>query len=337
MMQNREICMFYLRGACRFGSRCWNSHDLTTYRTPKRQALAAAATAAYYEEGYSQTSPSTSASTSTSGVSTQGQAQGLQILLEASMKPILKQSCDSEIAIEKVANELSVAMKTGNGKSVKETASKLHALHQQKMKESKNENDSSGWEDIIHCAIDNDLQCNICFEIFIKPTVLNCSHTFCESCIYVWTKRVKKCPICRVQIKSKSFCLTLDSFIEKIVEHLPKEIQCKREIAIKDRNKMKVEKPPRMNHRLTGRDLAALLSMEELLEADTPLEFLTMDRNDDINADVIVEESEMFRMNLHDTVISTRGVNPLMSYIVVPEEQASNRPITRPYNSFTRH
>jgi len=43
-----------------------------------------------------------------------------------------------------------------------------------------------------------------------------------------------------VHIKSKSYCLTLDSFIEKIVEQLPKEVKHKRGVAIKDRNnKMK--------------------------------------------------------------------------------------------------
>ncbi|XP_022168870.1 E3 ubiquitin-protein ligase rnf8-B-like isoform X2 [Myzus persicae] len=281
------------------------------------------------------TNTSTSASTSTKGISTQVQPQGLQLLLEASMKPVLKQSDESGIEIEKVATELSVAMKTGNGKSVKETASKLHALHQKKQKES-TENDNSAWSDIIQCAIDNDLQCNVCFEIFIKPTVLNCSHTFCESCIHVWTKRVKKCPICRVHIRSKSYCLTLDSFIEKIVEQLPKEIKHKRGVAIKDRNKMKIDKP-RPNNRLNGIDLAALLSLEELIEADSPLQFLSMDQDDDIDEDMIVEESEMFRMNLHDTVVSTGGVNPLMSYIVADEEQTSNRSIARQRNSSARH
>ncbi|XP_015363450.1 PREDICTED: LON peptidase N-terminal domain and RING finger protein 1-like [Diuraphis noxia] len=360
MMQYSEICMYYLRGVCRFGSRCWNSHDLN-HRSPKTQALAAAATESYYEESHSITSPETNTSTSTSsttststsasasasintsastsastsGKSTPVQAQGLQLLLEASMKPILKQSDDSEMEIEKVATDLSVAMKKGNGKSVKKAASKLHALHKKKKKGS-TENDNSPWNNIIRCAIDNDLQCNICFEIFIKPTVLNCSHTFCESCIHVWTKRVKKCPICRVHIKSKSYCLTLDTFIEKIVEQLPKEIKHKRGLAIKDRSKMKIDKP-RSSNRFNGIDLAALLSLEELIEADSPLQFLESDEedeeDDDIDEDMIVEESEMFRMNLHDTVVSTRGVNPLMSYVVGAEEETSNESMTQPRNS----
>jgi len=75
------------------------------------------------------------------------------------------------------------------------------------------------------------------------------------------------------------------------------------------------------------------------MEDDTPLQFLTMDDDDDddIDEDVIIEESEMFRMNLHDTVVNTRGVNPLMSYIVDPEEQSSSRSRTRPHNSSARH
>ncbi|KAL4135554.1 hypothetical protein QTP88_007158 [Uroleucon formosanum] len=283
-------------------------------------------------------SASTSTSTSASASGKAKQAQGLQLLLEASMQPILKQPNDSELEIEKVATELSVAMKTGNGKSVKETASKLHALHE-KFKKENTENDNSAWNDIIRCAIDNDLQCNICFEIFIKPTVLNCSHTFCESCIHVWTKRVKKCPICRMHIKSKSHCLILDSFIEKIVEQLPKEIKYKRGVTIKDRNKkMKLEKS-RSNIALNtidfesgGIDLMSLLGLDEVMDEDTPHFFDA----DDIDEDAIIEEAEIFRMNLHDTVVNTRGVNPLMSYITDPEEQTSSGFRTRPRNSSAR-
>jgi len=51
--------------------------------------------------------------------------------------------------MEKVANELSVPMKTGYGNRVKE-------------------NDGSVWNDILLSAIDSDLVCNICLEIFIK-------------------------------------------------------------------------------------------------------------------------------------------------------------------------
>ncbi|KAF0760706.1 LON peptidase N-terminal domain and RING finger protein 1-like, partial [Aphis craccivora] len=331
MQQSIQICTFYLRGSCRFGNKCWNLHDLTAYKSSKIKPNVGGATDCYAEAGYPQIAPSPTAS----GIpKSKVQAQGLQISLEASMKPKLKQSNESKIEMEKMTNELSVIIKTENGKSGKESASKSQTQHQQKTKENTENDHSEQWNDVIQCAIDSDLQCNICFEIFIKPTVLNCSHTFCESCIYVWTNRSKKCPICRVLIKSKSLCLTLDSFIEKIVEHLPQEVKHKRTIAIKDRNKIKIDEQlafeNRLDHRLNSIDLAALLRLEELFEAET--RYIAMDRHDDINADVIIEESEMFRMNLHDTVVNTRGINPLMSYIVVPDEQSSNRPITRPNN-----
>jgi len=83
--------------------------------------------------------------------------------------------------------------------------------------------------------------------------------------------------------------------------------------------------------------------LEGLIDGSSPLQFLESDESgvsdeedeedDDIDEDMIVEESEMFRMNLHDTVVSTRGVNPLMSYVVGAEEQTSNESITRPRNS----
>jgi len=85
-----------------------------------------------------------------------------------------------------------------------------------------------------------------------------------------------------------------------------------------------------------GIDLIALMDLEDGMEGDSPLQFLSMD-GDEIDADAIIEEAEMFRMNLHDTVVNTRGVNPLMSYITDPEEQTSNGSRTRPRNSSARH
>ncbi|KAF0720982.1 LON peptidase N-terminal domain and RING finger protein 1-like, partial [Aphis craccivora] len=111
------------------------------------------------------------------------------------------------------------------------------------------------------------------------PTVLNCSHTFCESCIYVWTNRSKRCPTCSVIIDSKSLCLTLDSFIEKIVEHLPQEFKQKRTMEKKDRNKIKIDEQlafeNRVDHRLNVIDIEALIRMEALLEAET--QWMAMD------------------------------------------------------------
>jgi hypothetical protein len=51
--------------------------------------------------------------------------------------------------------------------------------------------------------------CPICFEqVPDIPVTLNCSHTFCTSCIYEWLDRQQRtCPVCRDEIKSESSIL----------------------------------------------------------------------------------------------------------------------------------
>lgn len=76
----------------------------------------------------------------------------------------------------------------------------------------------------------------IYFILFFQPTVLNCSHTFCHECIESWTRRVNHCPTCRVYVKNKSYCLTLDTFLDKISDCLPEEIKSRREELKVERN-----------------------------------------------------------------------------------------------------
>lgn len=61
-------------------------------------------------------------------------------------------------------------MKTGNGNSEKDNAGNFHE-DQKRMKNS-TENYGSAWDTILMSAIDNNLLCNICFEIFIKVTII---------------------------------------------------------------------------------------------------------------------------------------------------------------------
>lgn len=70
----------------------------------------------------------------------------------------------------------------------------------------------------------------------MQPTVLNCSHTFCHECIESWTRRVNHCPTCRVYVKNKSYCLTLETFLDKISDCLPEEIKSRREALKVERN-----------------------------------------------------------------------------------------------------
>lgn len=59
--------------------------------------------------------------------------------------------------------------------------------------------------------------------------MLNCTHTFCDECINSWTRRVNQCPTCRVTVKTKLYCLTLDTFLDKIAEYLPDNVKTRRE------------------------------------------------------------------------------------------------------------
>ncbi|XP_063993464.1 E3 ubiquitin-protein ligase rnf8-B-like [Diachasmimorpha longicaudata] len=89
----------------------------------------------------------------------------------------------------------------------------------------------------ITSIIDEQLSCSICSEIFINPTSLNCSHTFCEYCISSWSKKTKKpsCPICRVRIRSMNVSRVFDCLIEKVGGELSTELKTRRQQLIEER------------------------------------------------------------------------------------------------------
>lgn len=68
-------------------------------------------------------------------------------------------------------------------------------------------------------------------------------------------------------------------------------------------------------------------------ESIQSLNYFEDNQDEDIDADIIVEESEMFRMNLHDTVVNTGGVNPLMRYMVPREQWRRQRRGLRGHNT----
>lgn len=46
---------------------------------------------------------------------------------------------------------------------------------------------------------EEDLNCPVCFELFTNPVVLECSHSFCQTCIdNCWNGQFRRtCPVCR--------------------------------------------------------------------------------------------------------------------------------------------
>lgn len=301
-MSSSQLCEYHVLGKCRFGNKCRNSHDLGAYLSRELLNIETHLSASPF--------PLTGSGIFQNGISAltaEFEGYQRQIESERAMKPILRQPDNAKVAIENAVKELSVAKETEKGISVEENANNLHVLDQKKMKEN-TEKTGAEWNNIILSAVDSNLLCNICFEIFIKPTVVNCSHTFCESCIHVWTLRVKNCPICRVEVKTKSYCLTLESFIEKIVEHLPIEIKNKREAAIKERSKKRNKRPRRANRRATSSALSGFMYMDRQAEVPIPPPQFEVEQSTNASPDsMLFNVVEMFRMNFD--AVENRHVN----------------------------
>ena len=90
------------------------------------------------------------------------------------------------------------------------------------------------------------MTCTICQELYVEATNLNCSHTFCFTCIQQWkasssSVTTKDCPICRVKISSESRILLVDNLVEKVVDSMTNEEQEQRKQLIEER-KMIAEK-----------------------------------------------------------------------------------------------
>lgn len=86
---------------------------------------------------------------------------------------------------------------------------------------------------------DNVLKLIYYFLFVFQPMVLNCTHTFCDTCIQIWTRRVNRCPVCRIPIKAKVYCLTLNVFIDKLIQYMPEDVIIRRNLSIKERNRGK--------------------------------------------------------------------------------------------------
>ncbi|XP_015363442.1 PREDICTED: E3 ubiquitin-protein ligase RNF8-like [Diuraphis noxia] len=72
---------------------------------------------------------------------------------------------------------------------------------------------------------DEDCQCIICYGVFIKPSLLSCSHMFCEWCIDKSLERYNYCPACRVVVVSYTHCLNMSNFIQRKMALMPEKFQ----------------------------------------------------------------------------------------------------------------
>ncbi|XP_058874156.1 zinc-binding protein A33-like [Acipenser ruthenus] len=72
-------------------------------------------------------------------------------------------------------------------------------------------------------ALEADLSCAVCCEIFKDPVTLHCNHSFCKACLdQCWKeKRARECPVCRRRSSVEE--LPVDFKLRNIVESFLKE------------------------------------------------------------------------------------------------------------------
>ncbi|XP_008179059.1 E3 ubiquitin-protein ligase rnf8-B-like [Acyrthosiphon pisum] len=245
IMSSSSVCLYYIRGSCRFGNNCWNLHDLGIVRTYSPYNMVETYTSAEEINFVVGARRETTLMTASPNRSNYRPRQRNHVLLASANKSLETHETASSASQDKwcLKNINTGEARTGSPDSVLvETVKKLNeadnlVVSLRKQLRVKNEEDNFSWvEHQMKQCLESDLQCNICYEMFIKPTVLNCSHTFCHECIQSWTRRVNHCPTCQAYVKNKSYCITLDTYLDKIADCLPDEIKTRRETLKVKRN-----------------------------------------------------------------------------------------------------
>jgi hypothetical protein len=75
---------------------------------------------------------------------------------------------------------------------------------------------------VVESILDN-FQCVVCSDTIYKCTVLQCSHSFCETCVDTWfqKKKKKQCPMCRQTHRGEiHHNNAIDEVINTIVQHV---------------------------------------------------------------------------------------------------------------------
>ncbi|KAJ8927218.1 hypothetical protein NQ314_020340, partial [Rhamnusium bicolor] len=131
-------------------------------------------------------------------------------------------------------------------------------------------------------VMENELQCAICSELFIKAVTLTCSHTFCKYCIELWKKNKSVCPICRAKITGMTATLVLDNVIEKVIEASPEDIQQRRKQVLEERKKQEEAKPPQKQNN-SGRGNGTLYGPVIEVSSDSDNDLSSSDNSEDTN------------------------------------------------------
>lgn len=121
--------------------------------------------------------------------------------------------CAVDVVLNKLAQHLQDAVRTGDEDDASDTKSPLTQLRQlwkdaeaNGVSENTGNEAASPTEDALQAedALDSiqllnrsEMDCQICYALFHDPITTGCGHTFCRSCLYRILDHSRYCPICR--------------------------------------------------------------------------------------------------------------------------------------------
>jgi len=87
-------------------------------------------------------------------------------------------------------------------------------------------------------AMDDEIECAICTEVFTDPRVLPCVHTFCLKCIQGWSKeklpgKTLACPLCRNGL----------TIPKNGVEGLPRNLYAEKMLRVRELTSVEAQSP----------------------------------------------------------------------------------------------
>lgn len=122
-------------------------------------------------------------------------------------------------------------------KNKKQELDSIRAEAEMVRKELKRKAEMVKGPDALKNVLLNEISCSVCCDIMHEPTVLNCEHTFCFTCINAWSRRGKQqCPVCRKKFSRMTKSIRFHSLINLILDHyLSEEEKKERKESIESR------------------------------------------------------------------------------------------------------
>uniref|UniRef100_A0A2S2NKX0 E3 ubiquitin-protein ligase n=1 Tax=Schizaphis graminum TaxID=13262 RepID=A0A2S2NKX0_SCHGA len=215
---NRNVCRFYLRKSCRFGDKCFNRHEKPSYSKLDEDELSVLTFEVASSSKHQQTHKNIPKTLTNEPIA----HAPLNSSQNAKQKKKKKSSNKppAQDLFELISENKNLAEKV----NMLETL--VSSLHEQ-FKEQEKENAKLINELNSMQLYDEDYKCPVCFEVFITPTLLNCSHMFCEWCIYKLLEQNDQCPICRGRIIDYTYCSNAGNIINRMIERMPYEVKMK--------------------------------------------------------------------------------------------------------------